>query len=143
MEQQVDPINPKTYRDAARFFENEVLDVLTISSEISFIPVLGNLQYSFPRPSPEARATQRGFSLLRVEVDEVVAILYALAAAKDANKDGKDQLVLDMFIKRVGPYVTYYSNHFQNQQSVNQEDKPARQKEKSIRNKRNKKNIQK
>ncbi len=91
--------NEYGYREIAKFVENTSLEALTAYSEISFTPVIGGMQY-FPRPSSEARAAERGFSLLREHVDEVVAILYALAAAADNKLPVPPVLAL-----RVKPYV--------------------------------------
>jgi hypothetical protein len=60
------------------------------------------MQY-FPRPSSEARAAERGLSLLREQVDEAVAILYALAAATDNRLP-----VPDVLAARVQPYVDIF-----------------------------------
>jgi hypothetical protein len=77
-------IDPREYREAARFIENAALEAFTFYSEISLTPVVGDLQY-FPRPTAEARAAERGLLLLREQADEVVATLYALAAAAEQS----------------------------------------------------------
>ena len=100
MSQQTDADN--VYREVAKFVENTTFETLTAYSEISFTPVIGAMQY-FPRPSSEARAAERGLSLLREQVDEAVAILYALAAAVDNRLP-----VPDVLAARVQPYVEIF-----------------------------------
>ena len=75
-------LDPNELREVAKFVMETSLEALQAYSEISFPPVVGNLQ-NFPRPSLEGRAAQQGFGVLREEVEEAVAALYALAAAID------------------------------------------------------------
>ncbi len=104
-------LNAKLYRTTAKFIEDKILGELTIetSSELGnpFIPVIGDLQY-FPQPASEAVAAQRGFRLLRIQLNEVVAMLYAIAAAAEVEKDKEKLVVLGLFAIRLQPYVDYF-----------------------------------
>lgn len=106
-------LEAKLYRNTAKFIEEKILRELTVESTIElenpFIPVIGDLQY-FPQPVPEAVAARRGLRLLRTHFNEVVAMLYALAAAVDADKDKKDLDVLRLLSLQVQPYVDHFSN---------------------------------
>jgi hypothetical protein len=54
-------------------------------SEISFPLATGDLR-RFPRPTPEDRAAEQGFDVLREEGEKTVAVLYAFAAAADRDR---------------------------------------------------------
>jgi hypothetical protein len=99
MPQQLDP---NELREVAKFVAETSLEALTAYSELSFPPVVGNLQ-DFPRPSLEGRAAQQGFVVLREEVEEAVAALHALAAAIDHRLPVPPALQV-----RVQPYVNAY-----------------------------------
>ncbi len=122
-------INPREYRDVARFVEETSLDALTAYSEITFTPAIGDLQY-FPQPAPDMRAAERGFALLHQQVGEVVAILHALATAAE-----KKLPIPTVLVVRVRPYVEAFRNRDRPEQNGNRadaggEDKPRPRKNK-------------
>jgi hypothetical protein len=61
--------------------------------------VRGDLK-TFPRPSSEARAAERGLDVLRQDTDEVVTALYALSAALDNDLDVPHVLLMPVL-----PYI--------------------------------------
>lgn len=75
----------REFRNAARVVAQQALDAIADYSDITFPLVEGNLQV-FPRPSPEDQAAQQGFVVLQESVDQIVAVLYALAAAREQGR---------------------------------------------------------
>jgi hypothetical protein len=91
-------------RETAEFLESE-LQTFDDFSDVSPTLTEGDLKL-FPRPSPENRAAEQGFSFLRKHIQGVIASLYALASAveRDAQLPPVAFLILD-------PYVNAYHAH--------------------------------
>jgi len=86
-------------RQVAEYVESTGLDALASYSDISFPLVRGDLK-TFPRPSAEARAAERGFDVLRQDTDAAVTALYALSAALDHELDVPQALLVPVM-----PYI--------------------------------------
>jgi hypothetical protein len=89
-------------RQVADFVETTNLDALDSYSDMSFPLVHGDLK-TFPRTSPESRAAERGFDVLRQDTEAVVTTLYALAAAMDNDLD-----VPEVLLVPVWPYIEVF-----------------------------------
>lgn len=89
-------------RRVAEFVETTSLDALDTYSDIPFPLVHGDLK-TFPRSSPEARAAERGFDVLRQDTEAVVTTLYALAAAMDNNLEVPEALLVPVL-----PYIEMF-----------------------------------
>jgi hypothetical protein len=85
----VQDLTPAQLREVAEYVAQTSLDVLGDLSAIPFPLVQGNLR-NFPRTSPEAQAAENGFRLLRRDAERVVAVLHALAAARENNRELPD-----------------------------------------------------
>jgi hypothetical protein len=95
-------LTPQELRETAQFMEYEVLDALADYSDITFPNALGDLKV-FPRPSPQDQAAQQGFVILRESTEQVISVLYALAAALDNNRAVPDALLAPLM-----PYIQAY-----------------------------------
>jgi hypothetical protein len=91
--------SPEELRQVAEYVENRLLDTLATYSDIAFPLVRGDLR-TFPRPSAESRAAERGFDVLRQDTDAAVSVLHALAAALE-----NDLEVPPVFLVPVLPYI--------------------------------------
>ncbi len=90
---------PDELRRAAAYLEETSLDDIAGFADIAFPLVSGDLK-EFGRPSPEARAAQQGFDVLREDLERTAASLYALAAVLETDRDVPTVLLL-----RVQPYI--------------------------------------
>ena len=80
-------------REVARRVQDTALDALADYSDTISAPlVVGDLR-SFPRPSAEDRAAERGLEALRESTEQAVAALYALAAARDQGREVPEALL--------------------------------------------------
>ena len=103
MDQQNDlRITAQELRETAQFMEFEVLDTLADYSDITFPNALGDLKV-FPRPSPQDQAAQQGFVILRESTEQIISVLYALAAALDNNRAVPEALLVPFI-----PYIRAY-----------------------------------
>jgi hypothetical protein len=93
---------PQELRQVAEFVENTRLDALGSYSDMSFPLVHGDLK-TFPRSSPESRAAERGFDVMRQDTEAVVTTLYALAAALDNDLDVPQALLVPVL-----PYIELF-----------------------------------
>jgi hypothetical protein len=93
-------MNGALFRQVAQAIEQRALTDLNNTGDVEAAPVIGDMQY-FPRATPEARAAQSGFRLLRERTDDAVAMLYALAEAADRNVPLADSPLLVL----VKPYI--------------------------------------
>jgi hypothetical protein len=96
-------VNSETLRNVAMMIERKALTDLSQFGDFEAVPVIGDMQY-FPRATPEARAAQIGFRLLREVTDDVVAMLYALAEAADRKVPLSESPLLVL----VRPYIALY-----------------------------------
>jgi hypothetical protein len=92
-------ITAQELRRVAEYVEDTVLETLASYSDISFPLAHGDLK-TFPRPSAESRAAQRGIDVLRQDTEEAVTALYAIAAAMDNDLDVPQVLLVPLL-----PYI--------------------------------------
>ena len=77
-------VSSRELRETARYLEDTALDALASYADITFPLSVGNARF-FPRERPEDQVAQRGVAVLQESIEQVVASLYALAAALDNN----------------------------------------------------------
>jgi hypothetical protein len=91
----MDPERAERLRNAARVAEEKILDDLADLSDVSFPLVRGGAK-DFPRPAPEDQAAERGIDVLREDVEDAVAEVYAQAAV---GKDLPESHALFTFVQ--------------------------------------------
>lgn len=117
-------LDPNELREVAKFVEETSLDALTSYVELSFPPVVGDMQ-NFPRSAPEERAAVRGFDVLREEVEATVAVLYALAVASE------NRLPVPITLQvRVEPFINMFRIQ-REQQAAERDDAQGEQEQRA------------
>jgi hypothetical protein len=98
-------ISPENLREAARFFQDEVIGALDAVSDVAFPLDEGDLR-RFPRESEEAQAASEGFLRLRESFERIVAQLHAGAVAVEVARERDIELPPELFAP-LRPYLDH------------------------------------